>query len=87
MPTGAPASGYPRACGGTSYTNPSVYPRSGLSPRVRGNLITIYNNTIGKRSIPARAGEPVKGIGLLDVLEVYPRACGGTAFTARTIQR
>ena len=29
---------YPRACGGTLIERPTCHPRSGLSPRVRGNL-------------------------------------------------
>ena len=32
----------------------------------------------GRRSIPAPAGEPVVLNALLQMLEVYPRACGGT---------
>ena len=52
---------------------------SGLSPRVRGNLPVRIHEVSGGRSIPARAGEPVDGDGTINLLQVYPRACGGTA--------
>ena len=55
----------------------------GLSPRVRGNLANLAQNSIDKGSIPARAGEPRRDLRLAGVRSVYPRACGGTA-TATT---
>ena len=50
---------YPRACGGTAsqFLPPSSH--CGLSPRVRGNLTVGTAGTISRRSIPARAGEPL----------------------------
>ena len=50
----------------------------GLSPRVRGNPSAIRLTVCGWRSIPARAGEPRVDGGLVLVVGVYPRACGGT---------
>ena len=53
----------------------------GLSPRVRGNPLTRiqHHPPPGRRSIPARAGEPAIGTyASLATSRVYPRACGGT---------
>ena len=66
-PAGEPNSGYvrlpcmwvyPRACGGTFPRNDNIYHKSGLSPRLRGNLNgdAIWWGTVW--SIPAPAGEP-----------------------------
>ena len=49
---------YPRACGGTEYTNSPGLLHTGLSPRVRGNLRCRDACASFQRSIPARAGEP-----------------------------
>ena len=49
---------YPRVCGGTAncvWGNAAI---RGLSPRVRGNPITIGLSSPATRSIPACAGEP-----------------------------
>ena len=75
---------YPRACGGTPPTYSPVWPDGGLSPRVRGNLRPDSNAPPARRSIPARAGEPVRAIAIAGDLPVYPRACGGTIFAANT---
>ena len=49
---------YPRECGGTQQVYEEDSQGRGLSPRVRGNLITA-NPVVGRRrSIPASAGEP-----------------------------
>ena len=79
-PTRRKASGpvYPRACGGTGTTPPSAKPGSGLSPRVRGNLLVAVAQNLIHRSIPARAGEPPRETSLTPACAVYPRACGGT---------
>ena len=78
-PTAYPCRGvYPRVCGGTRRLVSTLPCPCGLSPRVRGNLINIYNNTIGKRSIPACAGEPYGGYPRSGCRRVYPRVCGGT---------
>ena len=49
---------YPRVCGGTGGTTPTVDTAPGLSPRVRGNRYwcALVGNQRG--SIPACAGEP-----------------------------
>ncbi len=50
----------------------------GLSPRVRGNLAAEANEWLARRSIPARAGEPLEARISSVADKVYPRACGGT---------
>ena len=50
----------------------------GLSPRVRGNRFDVQPELLSKRSIPARAGEPIPIISPSWPVTVYPRACGGT---------
>ena len=49
---------YPRVCGGTMLARLRLSIVSGLSPRVRGNLLVGLIRPVGKRSIPACAGEP-----------------------------
>ena len=51
----------------------------GLSPRVRGNHISVVVETNREGSIPARAGEPLVEPADHRHVGVYPRACGGTA--------
>ena len=53
-------------------------PLSGLSPRVRGNRLRYSARPAPLGSIPARAGEPRRGLAPGSDAEVYPRACGGT---------
>ena len=65
-------------CGGTPLRNIGLNVVIGLSPRVRGNRIDAGDNTIGLRSIPACAGEPVHTVIVDDTGKVYPRVCGGT---------
>ena len=50
----------------------------GLSPRVRGNLISRRSHTAEYRSIPASAGEPARELFQKQGAAVYPRECGGT---------
>ena len=69
---------YPRACGGTLSSPSLPRPRRGLSPRVRGNLDVLLTSQPGRRSIPARAGEPTRRPTSAPLPWVYPRACGGT---------
>ena len=69
---------YPRACGGTWTGWSSTLTSTGLSPRVRGNLATAFDNAAFERSIPARAGEPEQIPRGSPEGGVYPRACGGT---------
>ena len=52
----------------------------GLSPRVRGNLLQDAVEAGHFRSIPACAGEPLKGLTAAAEFEVYPRVCGGTGY-------
>ena len=73
---------YPRACGGTQPKAGRNHQAGGLSPRVRGNRGHRVHPLPGGGSIPARAGEPLRGRPWPSRREVYPRACGGT--TAKT---
>ena len=57
--------------------NGQVQP-GGLSPRVRGNRLRPCYRDLGRRSIPACAGEPEGGLLSSMGLKVYPRVCGGT---------
>ena len=50
----------------------------GLSPRVRGNPLRVLHRLTARRSIPARAGEPLPKHIRGRKYTVYPRACGGT---------
>ena len=66
-------------CGGTTLAHNSQPAGRGLSPRVRGNLVSGVKLNARVRSIPACAGEPARyGRGAEDD-RVYPRVCGGTA--------
>ena len=47
---------YPRVCGGTLFTDHTLLPWMGLSPRVRGNLEMFLLAYLCPRSIPACAG-------------------------------
>ena len=69
---------YPRVCGGTSGRGCVRPERSGLSPRVRGNLGREHPVRLRERSIPACAGEPAGLVWPGRAGEVYPRVCGGT---------
>ena len=69
---------YPRVCGGTSgLLNPARW-NTGLSPRVRGNLVASASDGLAIRSIPACAGEPSLRAAAAASMRVYPRVCGGT---------
>ena len=70
---------YPRACGGTAVTPRTKPPRSGLSPRLRGNLGRRGAPKLALGSIPAPAGEPSLYTAVSTPGWVYPRACGGTS--------
>ena len=54
---------YPRVCGGTTETPGNPGSVLGLSPRVRGNLITAAKIADDAGSIPACAGEPSMAAG------------------------
>ena len=70
---------YPRVCGGTSPEPRRAGAPTGLSPRVRGNLIDSDTGIINRGSIPACAGEPSPTWSMTLAGVVYPRVCGGTA--------
>ena len=57
---------------------------SGLSPRVRGNLVSPLPQLLFVGSIPACAGEPIVLAVFQAEATVYPRVCGGTASTTMT---
>ena len=68
---------YPRPCGGAQEQCPQDDPAAGLSPPVRGSPSRWRGYPNLKRSIPARAGEPLTCMGSPPVWGVYPRPCGG----------
>ena len=65
-------------CGGTTYGRVRLQEVSGLSPRVRGNLLIATARVIRSGSIPACAGEPTIEAMNQNMNRVYPRVCGGT---------
>ena len=69
---------YPRVCGGTCHSRVITRPLRGLSPRVRGNRVSLVPDVAPLRSIPACAGEPGQASPYPSMLTVYPRVCGGT---------
>ena len=69
---------YPRVCGGSSTATAQQDNEEGLSPRVRGKQSPTDLPQIAKRSIPACAGEAVRGGRRRLVSAVYPRVCGGS---------
>ena len=70
---------YPRVCGGTLSLYTTRLSSIGLSPRVRGNPVSPGGPSGYGGSIPACAGEPVRGSRRRSGPPVYPRVCGGTA--------
>ena len=73
-----PSEVYPRVCGGTLIQRIPKQVRYGLSPRVRGNPEQAPDPSSIVRSIPACAGEPMRGWLESTSNTVYPRVCGGT---------
>ena len=69
---------YPRVCGGTRAFARSNGTCQGLSPRVRGNHRRCGLRPDPRGSIPACAGEPLRGKSQAVQGRVYPRVCGGT---------
>ena len=69
---------YPRVCGGTYIARRFDFLIQGLSPRVRGNLVSFRPTAQSVRSIPACAGEPDLASDSDITEKVYPRVCGGT---------
>ena len=69
---------YPRGCGGTAIEECPGIRRRGLSPRVRGNHVSLLAGVEMPGSIPAGAGEPERRGLPSSCTRVYPRGCGGT---------
>ena len=69
---------YPRVCGGTAVSLSMCEAFTGLSPRVRGNLLVGLDPRQRLGSIPACAGEPPRAGRRAEPAAVYPRVCGGT---------
>ena len=69
---------YPRVCGGTWPDVLEIRTDTGLSPRVRGNLLGEQVAPCKIRSIPTCAGEPSLRTAGRPPTSVYPRVCGGT---------
>ena len=69
---------YPRVYGGTTRRDTKTGQDSGLSPRVRGNLGSAYEDAEALRSIPACTGEPKQPPSRAQAQAVYPRVYGGT---------
>ncbi len=74
----APSAVYPRVCGGTAVMPGCQTGIGGLSPRVRGNPLSVELRSSKLRSIPACAGEPGRIREQGHSPAVYPRVCGGT---------
>ena len=67
---------YPRVCGAAAGSGGGWGAASGLSPRVRGSLVTIKSVRNAVRSIPACAGQPSGRLRRQILIPVYPRVCG-----------
>ena len=76
---------YPRVCGGTPAGGEHQDVGMGLSPRVRGNRTDNGNPPPSLRSIPACAGEPNPAYAPSAAGAVYPRVCGGTRPSRRSV--
>ena len=72
---------YPRVYGGTPVSGVQRRQGQGLSPRVRGNPVSVGTAATGQRSIPACTGEPGKPRWRRGSRAVYPRVYGGTSTT------
>ena len=73
---------YPRVRGGTQSKRLKHPFPQGLSPRARGNHGITSAHILTPRSIPACAGEPIKGQTHIYDIKVYPRVRGGTWITS-----
>ncbi len=74
---------YPRVYGGTLLPCCSPWCQTGLSPRVRGNLVVRSGDLGAEGSIPACTGEPKLSASLWRYAQVYPRVYGGTTAISR----
>ena len=68
---------YPRPCGGAPADWTALPLTEGLSPPVRGSRHRLVRCCRWRRSIPARAGEPLPSSRTRPEPWVYPRPCGG----------
>ena len=69
---------YPHACGETNYSVSIGRFLPGLSPRMRGNLLSRGFFFHRPGSIPTHAGKPVGECKNRAKIKVYPHACGET---------
>ena len=69
---------YPRAYGETSDHENILKGTSGLSPRLRGNLVDANHGAGSVGSIPALTGKPAGAGESTRTVGVYPRAYGET---------
>ena len=71
---------YPRVCGGTCRGAARPCKCGGLSPRVRGNRVSVERTHKVTRTVPACAGEPRANGNHIARRRDCPRVCGGTSF-------
>ena len=71
---------HPRAGGETQGIMVNHCPSIGSSPRGRGTLLHQLRVIVGKRFIPARAGNAYFGLSLMAAAPVHPRAGGERVF-------
>ena len=76
-----PTWAYPRVCGATQLTPADSRSERGLSPRVRGNRMTVTEGAAPVGPIPACAGQPRGGDCRSSLMGAYPRVCGATVQT------
>ena len=76
-----PTKVYPRVGGATLPEWHNLGRHLGLSPRGRGNLRWLRQQTLARRSIPAWAGQPSRSNSAYSSSRVYPRVGGATVFT------
>ena len=74
---------YPRVGGGNPKRFVLQVKSVGLSPRGRGKLLHFALLLLGLRSIPAWAGETIRGLSKCRCTRVYPRVGGGNAGDAK----
>ncbi len=72
-----PSRVYPRPCGGNNGLSPRLSQVRGLSPPMRGKLVTQVGGYARAGSIPAHAGETRVRSRPPSAAGVYPRPCGG----------
>ena len=72
----------PRASGGANSVATIQRHAEGRSPRERGSHRADLRPSPGRRSIPARAGEPMGHASIQTTMRVDPRASGGANFLA-----